>query len=59
MLMPNLEQEKAKRKQWQKVVDEGISQEAARQKYVEAFKALAKKYGLNDDAPPAVKAIVG
>jgi diazepam-binding inhibitor (GABA receptor modulating acyl-CoA-binding protein) len=36
----NVYQGKAKRKQWQKVVDEGISQEDAEKKYIELGEKL-------------------
>lgn len=38
--MTNVYQGKAKRKQWQKVVDEGISQEDAEKKYIELGEKL-------------------
>ncbi|KAF7543604.1 hypothetical protein G7Z17_g10605 [Cylindrodendrum hubeiense] len=46
---------KAKKNAWQKVVDEGISAEAAQTRYVELVEKLKEKYGYDaNKAPEAV-----
>jgi len=40
-------QGKAKKRAWQKVVDEGVTPEAAQQKYVELVAQLKGKLGFN------------
>ncbi|KAJ9625082.1 acyl-CoA-binding protein (ACBP)/diazepam binding inhibitor (DBI)/endozepine (EP) [Taxawa tesnikishii (nom. ined.)] len=39
--------EKAKRKAWQKLVDEGVEPKDAQKKYVELVNSLITKYGYN------------
>lgn len=43
---------KAKKRAWQKVVDEGITPSAAEEKYVELVESLKSKYGYDADKKP-------
>ncbi|EPE33078.1 Acyl-CoA binding protein [Glarea lozoyensis ATCC 20868] len=46
---------KAKKKSWQKYVDEGLSQDAAKEQYVKLVGTLKEKYGYDaNKAPEAV-----
>lgn len=46
------EQGKAKKRAWQKVVDEGITPTAAEAKYVELVESLKSKYGYEATKKP-------
>jgi hypothetical protein len=45
-----LKQEKEKRKAWQKLIDEKVTQADAEKKYVEFVEELKKKYGIRAEA---------
>ncbi|EKD18638.1 acyl CoA binding protein [Drepanopeziza brunnea f. sp. 'multigermtubi' MB_m1] len=48
---------KAKKRAWQKIVDEGITSDQAKEKYVELVESLKEKYGYDaNKAPEAVGA---
>ncbi|OCK91387.1 uncharacterized protein K441DRAFT_574880, partial [Cenococcum geophilum 1.58] len=46
---------KAKRKRWQKFVDEDISPEDAEKQYIAAVAEMVGKYGLKADCPENLK----
>ena len=46
------EQGKAKKKAWQKLVDEGLTQEQAQEKYVALVESLKGKYGYDASKEP-------
>jgi diazepam-binding inhibitor (GABA receptor modulating acyl-CoA-binding protein) len=46
------EQGKAKKKAWQKLVDEGLTQEQAQEKYVTLVESLKEKYGYDASKEP-------
>jgi diazepam-binding inhibitor (GABA receptor modulating acyl-CoA-binding protein) len=46
------EQGKAKKKAWQKLVDEGLTQEQAQEKYVTLVERLKEKYGYDASKEP-------
>ncbi|PSS25873.1 hypothetical protein M430DRAFT_134735 [Amorphotheca resinae ATCC 22711] len=43
---------KAKKRAWQKIVDEGISQEQAQERYVKLVEEMKTKYGYDADKVP-------
>ena len=45
-------QGKAKKRAWQKVVDEGVTPTAAEEKYVELVESLKSKYGYDATKKP-------
>jgi len=46
---------KAKKRAWQKIVDEGVTPEQAETKYIELIEAMKKQYGFDENkAPEAV-----
>jgi len=46
---------KAKRKRWQKFVDENVSPEDAEKQYIAAVAEMVGKYGLKPDCPENLK----
>ncbi len=48
----HLHQGKAKRKHWQKLVDEGITPEEAQEKYVALVEELKEKHGYDENKVP-------
>jgi diazepam-binding inhibitor (GABA receptor modulator, acyl-CoA-binding protein) len=46
------QQGKAKQKSWKKYVDEGLSQEDAKAKYVTLVEGLKEKYGFDENKAP-------
>jgi diazepam-binding inhibitor (GABA receptor modulating acyl-CoA-binding protein) len=45
-------QGKAKKKAWQKVVDEGITSDEAKERYVKLVESMKEKYGYDADKVP-------
>ena len=52
LTVPFVNQGKAKKRAWQKVVDEGITPAAAEEKYIELVESLKGKYGYDADKEP-------
>jgi diazepam-binding inhibitor (GABA receptor modulating acyl-CoA-binding protein) len=46
------QQGKAKKKAWQKIVDEGITSDEAKERYVTLVKSMKEKYGYDADKVP-------
>jgi 6-phosphogluconolactonase/glucosamine-6-phosphate isomerase/deaminase len=49
-----LQQGKAKKRAWQKIVDEGVTPTEAEEKYVELVESLKSKYGYDASKQPEV-----
>ena len=43
---------KAKKRAWQKIVDEGITSDEAKERYVALVESMKKKYGYDADKVP-------
>ena len=52
MLMSTLDQGKAKKRAWQKVVDEGLTVDEAKERYVKLVALMKEKYGYDADKVP-------